>query len=449
MLNRLANLFVRIVERWMPDPFLFCLLLTAVCYALALCLTSTGPLKLVTHWYGGLWEILPFAMQMILILLTGYALASSRPVRRALERIASVPRSQGSAIVVLTVAACLAALIHWGFALVASALLAKEMGRRVPNCDFGFLVAGAYSGFVIWGSGLSSSIALVSATEGSAMNFIARYTDIKTVGLSETLLSPMNLALVLGTLVALPVMFRLMMPRGDQIRRVDPALLAQGDTETPPVGSPPPTPTPAQRLEQSRLVLGVVLLLGAVFLVWHFATRGFVLDLNVVILLFLVLGMALHGTPAAYLKAFNQAARVAGPLALQYPLYGGIMGMMQDSGLAGAISEAFVSFSNEVTFPFFCFVSAALINFFIPSGGGHWVVQGPFLVPAAVELGVSPSVTAMAVAFGDQTANMVQPFWALPILAIANLSIRDIMGYCVMTFLLSSALSTLVLFLLS
>jgi short-chain fatty acids transporter len=125
------------------------------------------------------------------------------------------------------------------------------------------------------------------------------------------------------------------------------------------------------------------------------------------------------------------------------------MGMMRDSELAKVISEAFVSFSTEMTFPFFCFVSAALINFFIPSGGGHWVVQGPFLVPAAVELGVSPAVTAMAVAFGDQTANMVQPFWALPILAIANLSIRDIMGYCVMTFLLSSALSTLVLFLLS
>jgi short-chain fatty acids transporter len=125
------------------------------------------------------------------------------------------------------------------------------------------------------------------------------------------------------------------------------------------------------------------------------------------------------------------------------------MGMMRDSGLAGVISQGFVSVSNPDTFPFFCFLSAVIINFFIPSGGGHWVVQGPFLVPAAQALGVSPAVTAMAVAFGDQTANMVQPFWALPILAIARLSIRDVMGYCVMTFLLSAALSTLVLFLLA
>lgn len=447
MLNRLANLFVRMVERWMPDPFLFCVLLTALCYLLALGLTPASASELVTHWYGGLWEILPFAMQMILILLTGYVLASSHPVRRLLSYLASLAKSQGGAIVLLTLSACLAALLHWGFALVASALLAKEMGRKVPGCDFGFLVAGAYSGFVIWGSGLSSSIALVSSTAGSEMNFIARYAGIEAVALSQTLLSPMNIALVLGTLLTLPLMFRLMMPRGDQVRRVDPALLAEPEQSSAAREEAASPRTPAQRLEQSRLLLGLLVLLGGVYLVRHFLTRGFVLDLNIVILLFLVLGMALHGRPAAYVQAFNHAARVAGPLALQYPLYGGIMGIMQDSGLAGVISQAFVAFSNEVTFPFFCFVSAALINFFIPSGGGHWVVQGPFLVPAALELGVSPAVTAMAVAFGDQTANMVQPFWALPILAIANLSIRDIMGYCVMTFLLSSILSTLILFL--
>ena len=159
--------------------------------------------------------------------------------------------------------------------------------------------------------------------------------------------------------------------------------------------------------------------------------------------------MALHGRPVAYVRAFNQAARVAGPLALQYPLYGGIMGMMQQSGLAGVISQAFVSFSTQVTFPVYCFLSAALVNLFVPSGGGQWAVQGPVMIPAAMELGVSPTVTAMAVAFGDQTTNMLQPFWALPLLAIAGLNIRHIMGYCAMTFLLSTALSILVLFFLA
>lgn len=445
MLNRLANFFVRVLERWMPDPFLFCLLLTLVTFALAWVFTPTAPTELVNHWYTGLWSILPFAMQMILILLTGYTLASSGPVRRGMVWLASIPKDQGSAVVLLTVASMLAALLHWGFALVASALLARELGRRVPNCDFGFLVAAAYSGFVIWGSGLSSSIALVTATAGSEMNFVAKYTGAGPVGLSETLLSPMNIALVLATLVTLPLLFRLMMPRGGQIRIVDPKRL---EALEPPPEEAPGKLTPAQRIERSPLVLYTFLLLGAVYLVRHFWTRGFALDLNVVILLFLVLGMALHGRPAAYVHSFNHAARVAGPLALQYPLYGGLMGLMSGSGLAGMVAQNFVAFSNEMTFPFFAFVSAAVINFFIPSGGGQWAVQGPFTIPAALELGVKPATAAMAVAFGDQLTNMLQPFWALPILAIAGLNIRHIMGYCVMTFLLVATLSTLVLFFL-
>jgi len=444
MLNRLANLFVRWVERWMPDPFLFCVLLTALCYLLALGLTPAGPLALVTHWYGGLWEILPFAMQMVLVLLTGYTLASSRPVKRLLEWLASIPKGQGSAIVLLTLASALAALVHWGFALVAAALLARALGRKVQGCDFGFLVAGAYSGFVLWASGLSSSIALISATADSPMNIIAQHTA-QVTPIRETLFSVYNLALIAATLVLLPLMFRLMMPRGAQIRGVAPVVLAEPTGESESAAAPL---TPAQRLEQSRWVTLALVALGGVSLFQH-GRAGGGLDLNVVILLFLVLGLALHERPVHYVRAFNEAARVAGPLALQYPLYGGIMGLMQGSGLAGVIAGWFISFSTPVTLPFYSFLSSILITLFIPSGGGHWVVQGPFMIPAAVRLGVSPAVTAMAVAYGEQTGNMVQPFWALPILAIARLSIRDIMGYCVMTFLLSAALSTLVLFLLA
>lgn len=443
MLNRVAGFFVRIVERWMPDPFLFCLLLTALALGMALGLTSSGPLELVGHWYAGLWKILPFAMQMILILLTGYTLANSGPVRSLLGRIASIPSTQGSAIILLTLTALVSALINWGVALVASALLAREMARKVPGCDFGFLVSGAYSGFVIFGSGLSSSIALVSATAGSDLNFIARYTDIQSVPLSQTLFSAMNLTLVAGMLIGTAFMFRWMMPHGHQIREVDPGLLTEATEE---LEQTPDPLTPALRLERSSFALYFIVALGSTFLLWHFATKGFALDLNVVILIFLILGMALYGRPIAYVRAFNQAARVAGPLVLQYPLYGGIMGIMQGSGLAEVMSRWFVSVSSETTFPLFTFLSAVVVNLFIPSAGGQWAVQGPIMVPAGAELGIHPAVTAMAVAYGDQASNMLQPFWALPILAIAGLRIRDIMGYCVMTFFLSSALSILVLF---
>ena len=450
MLNRLANFFVRIMERWMPDPFLFCLLLTILAYGLAWGFTDTTHVELAGHWFAGMTGLLTFAMQMILILLTGYTLARSRPVQKGLTWLASFPTSQGQAIILLTMVSMLAALLHWGFALVSSALLARELARRVPNCDFGFLVAGAYSGFVIWGSGLSSSIALAVAEAGNKANFIEIETGA-VAPIGETLLHPMNVALVIGMFVFLPLLFWLMMPRGDQIRRLDPAVFADLDDSSATSETPeaPLNPTPAQRLEASPLVLYAFLAIGVVYLGWHFARNGFSLTLNVVILAFFVLGMALHARPSSYLRAFNQAGKLVGPLALQYPIYGGIMGLLTGSGLAKLISEFAVSTSTAETFPFLTFVGAAVVNFFVPSGGGQWAVQGPVMIPAALDLGVSPAATAMAVAFGDQLTNMLQPFWALPILAIAGLSVRHIMGYCVMTFLLCTTISALVLFLLA
>ena len=452
MLNRLANFFVRVMERWMPDPFLFCLLLTILAYGLAWSLTDSTHLELAGHWFAGMTGLLTFAMQMILILLTGYTLARSRPVRKGLAWLASLPATQGQAIVLLTMTSMLAALLHWGFALVSSALLARELARRVPNCDFGFLVAGAYSGFVIWGSGLSSSIALTVAEAGNKANFIEQYAGA-VAPIGDTLLLPMNIALVIGMFVTLPLLFWLMMPRGKQIRPVDPAILSE--LQEPPAqpaqaaqGVASDKPTPAQRLEASPVVLYAFLAIGLVYLIRHFAQNGFSLNLNIVILVFFVLGMALHARPSSYLRAFNQAGKLAGPLALQYPIYGGIMGLLTGSGLAKLISEAAVSASTAGTFPFLTFAGAAVVNFFVPSGGGQWAVQGPVMIPAAIDLGVSPAVTAMAVAFGDQLTNMLQPFWALPILAIAGLSVRHIMGYCVMTFLLCTTISALVLFLL-
>ena len=443
MLRRLAAFFVGLAQRYVPDPFLLALLLTFVTFGLALAVTAHGPMALVGFWYEGLWKILTFAMQMILTLLTGYTLASSTPVRRLLGWVASRPRRPASAAILVVLVAAMSSLLNWGFGLVVGALVAREVGRRV-RVDFAFLVACAYSGFVVWGSGLSSSIALVSATEGSPMNVIAIYSGRAVTPVSETLLAPYNLALVAATLVLVPLMFWAMIPPPEQTRPADPNLLAEPE-------EPPATAerTPAARLENSP-VLGLLLAaMGTAYLARHFYRNGFSINFDVVILVFLVAGLIFHVRPIAYARAFNQAARVAGPLALQYPLYGGIMGLMVDSGLAGWISNGFVAVSTPRTLPLWSFFSAMLVNLFIPSGGGQWAVQGPLMIPASVKLGVAPSVTAMAVAFGDQTSNMLQPFWALPILAIVGLGIRDIMGYCVMTFLLSTALSSLVLLLLA
>lgn len=443
MLRRVTAVFVRVAQRYMPDPFLFSVLLTFVTFALALAVTPHAIIALLGFWYDGLWKILSFAMQMILILLTGYTLANSSPVRRFLGWVAGRAHTPAGAAMLVVVAAAVASLINWGFGLVVSALLAREIGRRV-RVDFAFLVAAAYSGFVVWASGLSSSIALVSATAGSPMNVIATYTGRAVTPVSETLLAPYNLVLVAASLVLLPVLFRAIVPPAEESRMADPTLL---EAEEAPAATA--ERTPAARIENSRAISLLLATMGAVYAGWYFRRNGFAINLDILILVFFVAGLILHGRPIAYARAFNQAAHVAGPLALQYPLYGGIMGLMVESGLAGWISNGFVAVSSARTLPLFSFVSSLIITLFVPSGGGHWVVQGPFMIPAAVKLGVAPSVTAMAVAYGEQTGNMLQPFWALPILAIARMGIRDIMGYCVMTFLLSAVLSVLVLWLLA
>ena len=173
------------------------------------------------------------------------------------------------------------------------------------------------------------------------------------------------------------------------------------------------------------------------YLGYHFATKGFDLNINIVNLIFVVLGIVFHGTPKRFLAAVANAVKTAGGIIIQFPFYAGIMGMMVASGLAGVVSEAFVSISNENTFHLFTFYAAGIVNFFVPSGGGQWAVQAPIMLEAAQSLGVDYSKTAMAIAWGDAWTNMIQPFWALPALAIAGLRAKDIMGYCIFVLLLS------------
>jgi len=429
MLNRAAGIFVRIMQKWMPDPFLFAVVLTFLAYGISLALTATGPVELLTHWYGGVFRLIKFAMQMILILVAGHALAGAPVVRRMIDRLASVPKTQSQAVTTVLLGAAAGSLLNWGFGLVVGAVLARRVASRLKTADFAFLVAAAYSGFVVWESGLSSSIALISATHGSEINFAEKIGGA-SLPLTETLLSTLNLVPVAVILILLPIIFVLMQPRGEDVRPLD----------TTPVdakidGEDPDQPlTPAHRLEQARPVSILLSLMALAGLVAHLTVGGGSFGINAVILLLMGLGIFLHGTPIRYVRAVNSAAHTVGPLIIQYPLYGGIQGMLEHSGAAGIFSTWFVQISSAGTLPFWSYVSSAVLNFFVPSGGGHWVVQGPIVMDAANTLHASHAATAMGVAFGDQVANMVQPFWALPLLAIAGLSVRDIMGYCVVTF---------------
>ena len=433
MLRQLTRLCVRYAERYIPNPYLYAVILTFISVAAALIWTPSGLLKVIASWYDGIWNILAFAMQMALILVTGVTLADAPAVKGLLRKLAGLPTRQAGAAITVFLAASVGSWLNWGFGLVVGAVVAREIAKRLRAVDFAFLVAAAYMGFMVWASGLSSSIALATATHGNALNIVEKVTG-KIAGFDETIFTAYNLVPVVLLVILMPVALYFMAPEEKDMKKVDPQVLIRQD-EVAPEGARPRTF--ATVLEDSWLLTVLLVLMGVIYEWRTIATKGFHLDINHFIFIVLMLGLIFHWRPIRYVRSFESGARTVGPILLQFPLYGGIMGIMTGTGLAGIIAASFVAFSTQRTLPFWSFISSNIISLFVPSGGGHWAVQGPFMIPAAVKLHVGAAITAMGTAMGEQTANMIQPFWALPILAIARLGIKDIMGYCVIGLIIS------------
>lgn len=423
-LTRFSN---ALMERFLPDPYIFVALLTLVVFLLGLGLTDSGPLDMVVHWGDGFWGLLAFTMQMVIVLVAGHVLANSPVFKKLLSSLAGMAKSPGSAIILVTVVSIIASWINWGFGLVIGALFAKEIAKKVTNVDYRLLVASAYAGFVVWHGGLGGSIPLSIATADHPFESI-----MGIVPTSQTIFAGYNLFIIAVLFITIPLLNRWMMPKPEDTVTVDPAKL-----EDPIEVEVPEKKTPASRMEDSVILSMLIGALGVIYLVNHFVRNGFDLNLNIVNLIFLILGIIFHGTPRRFLAAVANAVKTAGGIVIQFPFYAGIMGMMTASGLAAVISDAFVSISNEHTFHLFAFYAAGIVNFFVPSGGGQWAVQAPIMLDAAQSMGVDYAKTAMSIAWGDAWTNMIQPFWALPALAIAGLKAKDIMGYCVFVLLLS------------
>jgi len=433
MFKKLSNGCVSLVNRFLPDPFIFCIILTVIVFIAAIPATGTDPITIVSAWGGGVWGLLAFSMQMALVLVLGNAFANAPAIKKVVAAVASLAKTPVKGIVVVTFFSLIACWINWGFGLVVGAILAKEIARQVRGIDYRLLIASAYSGFVIWHAGFSGSIPLALATPGEEALLKATGGAVsEAISTASTIFAPYNLIMILVILVCLPFINAKMHPTPDQVVTVDPALLVEEERvyKTP--------ETPAEKIENSVIMSGIIALAGIVYLVYYFINNGFNLTLDIVNFIFLTLGIAFHKTPIRYVDAISDAAKGAAGIILQFPFYAGIMGMMTfsvegGSSLAGVISDFFVSISTTTTFPLFSFLSAGIVNFFVPSGGGQWAVQGPIMMPAGLKLGVDPAITGMAIAWGDAWTNMIQPFWALPALGIAGLSARDIMGYCLIT----------------
>ncbi|MEG1578133.1 MAG: short-chain fatty acid transporter [Oscillospiraceae bacterium] len=435
MFKKFTNGCVRVVNRWLPDPFLFAVILTVIVFIAAMIGTQQGPIAMVNAWGNdkGFWGLLGFSMQMALVLVFGSAMASAKVCKKALGSIAGLAKNKASAIIITTAVSVICCWLNWGFGLIAGTLLAKEVARRVRDVDYRLLIASAYSGFVIWHAGLSGSIPL-TISQGYKIG-----EDIYTATNAETIFHPMNLIMVVTILILMPLLNYAMHPDAAHTIVVDPALLVDEAERTYTVS------TPAEKIEHSKILWVITWVLGLAYVAFNIYSsikdgKGVNLTLNLVNMLFLTLGIILHGNLRKYVDAVNDAASGAAGILLQFPFYAGIMGLMVASNasgvsLAGIISDFFVSISSNVTFPMFTFLSAGIVNFFVPSGGGQWAVQGPIVMPAAAQMGIESGRAAMGIAWGDQWTNMIQPFWALPALGIAGLSAKDIMGYLVIVTL--------------
>ena len=409
------------LERIFPHPFTLALFLTVLTSGVALVATPATASELVTFWGDGMWDFLKFAMQMLMVLVTGQALAESPLVSKVLQSLASWPKTMSQAVVLVSVAAMVGAWLNWGFGLIVGALLARQVSDRLAAClgeasvSRGLLGAAGYSGLAFWHCGISGSAPLAIAGAGHRLE-----GKMGVVGLEQTVYSTPNLILAGCLLLSVPLVLVLL----SRFRIEDSAIVAQ---------------TVARDIEPeprvSWMARFLVLLVALLAVVWWVRVRqGF--GLNSFIFLFLFLGLVLHGSPTQYARAIDRSMGGVGGIVLQFPFYAGIAAIASKSGLVALVSTSFVTLSSSVEqatgfqpFLVFVFLSAGVANLFVPSGGGQWIVQGPIAIEAAQALSVSPSSATMAVAYGDQWTNLLQPFWALPLLSITGLKPAQLMAY--------------------
>jgi short-chain fatty acids transporter len=431
----------RVVRRFMPDPFALVLLLTLVALALgqAIAPPEHAGSNLIQAWTGGFGnpEILKFGLQIILIVVTGEAIAASPPARRGLAWLTSRPQSRAQALLLVTGFAIVTGWLHWGFGLVSSALLAREVARscaaRGIKVHYALLGTGAYTSMLLWHAGLTASAPLLMNTEKNFVSdVLGLHGPAAKVPLTQTILAPYNLVACAVLALLVPPLILAMHPKDD-------ATIVPANLDT--IPAPPaddanaaPLETPADRLDRTRVLTFVVGALGLTFLWRYLREHGFDLNHNVVNCTFLMLGMLLHRSPVEYARAIAQSVRGAGGIVLQFPFYGGILAIMSTTGLSEAIAGAFVHASSATTLPFFTYVASIVTKSFVPSGAGEWAVEGPVMLKAAQALGVPYGKVTMGVAYGNMLGNMYQPFWSLPLLGLMGLKARDIMGYGLILF---------------
>lgn len=422
----------KIARSFMPDPFVLVLLLTIIAFAIASWTMPFRPAEIVWFWNKGFWQLLNFSMQMVLIIATGEAIAEAELVQKLLKKICRQAKSAKNTVYVFTFFAMLLGWLHWGLGLIVSSLAARQLGKTFAdkkiNIHYPILGTAAYMSMLLWHAGTTASAPLLINTPGHFL-----YSLIGTIPLTETIFLRSNLVVCGVLLLFIPFLITQLMPM--RLLKTYDQCVNDGDRNY--VLARPSQEKPktfAEKLERSYLTNSVIVVLGTLFLIKYFKNEGLNLNHNIINFLFIMIGLLLHKNPIEYSRAITKSVKGTAGIILQFPFYGGIMGIMSDSGLGSAIAHLFIQFSNAKTLPLFAYFSSVITKLFIPSGGGEWAVEGPVLLQAAKQLNAPIGLTTMGIAYGNMVGNLFQPFWAIPLLSIMGLKASQIMGYCLAIF---------------
>lgn len=461
VLARAAAVFTGWAERWIPDAFVFALIATFL-VLVASVLTLRGQhgvakatLMATEIWGNGFWELIPFTLQMALVIITGYVAATTRPVYRLIEALARFPRSPRVAIAWVALFAMLSSWLNWGFSLIFSAMLAKEVARKLEGVDYRAIAASAFLGLgSIWAQGLSGSAALQMATPSALQPAIRSIVDANgkvpggVIPLSNTIFLWQSLVSVAVEIVVVTIVVYLYAPDALRARTASMMNIELGPSPLE-RDEPPSKGTPGEWLEHSPILNVLFVLLAGTYLVRYFLKSGQglnALNLNTVNLIFLTFGVALHGTPARLMRAVREATPGVWGVILQFPFYAGIAALIVKTHLNEKLAAWFVSVSTPKSFPAIIAIYSAVLGVFVPSGGSKWVIEAPYVMQAAHDLKVHLGWMVAVYDLGEALANLVQPFWMLPILGLFGLRAKDVMGY---TFLIFLVLTPLVLVLVT
>jgi len=417
-------------EKWFPDAFALALAAVAIVFAASL-LAGSGVLD-TAQWFGsGFWGLVTFTMQMSMIVVTGYAVATAPPVYKVVQLLARVPTTGRGAAAYVGLFSMLASLVSWSFSLIFSALLAREVAHRVRGADYRAIGAAAYLGVgSVWALGMSSSAALMMATPASLPASIRDVAGViplgQTLGLWQSLL-------IAGLLIAISMAVAFYSAPSPAHAK---SMADMGVSYAPATSNIGRRATPGEWLEYSPVLTIVICVLGFGYLLREVMANGpsVLLQLNHYIFLFLMVGLLLHWRPRSFVQAIAASVTPVGGVLIQYPMYAGIVEILTKSGLAEKLARFFVTISNEHTYPVLVGVYSAFLGLFIPSAGGKWIIEAPYLLEAANRLEVHLGWVVQTYNATEALANLIHPFWMLPLVGILGLKARDIVGYSMLQF---------------